>query len=244
MGGTLTANAQPQGLEPSTDGLSLPTPVGAPILNHEPTKLGQNQGNALSDPLDTSQPIIDQETITHIEKSVGSDHVVPDTSAATTPPMPGADLDALSNAAKEAAGEGDQNKLDPLAAAGASPLDMDVQHHNAPTPNAPPEPVLPPAPQAPSPGMPSASDILATTAQTDTPLEPPAGQSAPAPDTPNLPSQLGVMDQSLPAEQTASSTSQPLPPPVPPPIPPGAFPAPGQPNQQAQQSLYPPAQPQ
>lgn len=224
MGGTLTANARPEDLEPTTDSLSLPSPVNQPILNHTPPKVVQ-----------VDEPIIDKETVSHIEESVGSDHVAQENTQTASQP----DLSALSEAVNAAAEEGQDNSLEPLVASGSTPLDMNVQDHAAPPP--PPLPSEPPAdptiplpavppvvpetplapPQAPSTGVPSAMDVMSSVAQTDQPL------------ATSLPNQVVPPDPGLPPEQTASSTSQPLgpPPPVPPPMP-FTPPTPATPGQQ------------
>ena len=206
MGGTLTANSRPEPLDPPTDGLSMPTPSNAQILNHAPTQVGQDSG----------QPIIDKETVSHIEQTVGSPH------ADTAPP----DLDALSQAAKAAA-ENDVNKdrLEPLVASGAAPLDMNVQDSAA----APQMPNVVPGSSIAPPAIgglpPSANDIMGSMSQSApdglTPLPTPVD---------NLPPQIVPADPGLPPEQTASNATQPLaPPPVPPPFMPGTPPpTPGQ----------------
>jgi nanoRNase/pAp phosphatase (c-di-AMP/oligoRNAs hydrolase) len=180
MGGTLTANSRPEPFEPSSDGMSLPTPQNAPILNHAPSNVGQDTSD---------KAIINDETVSHIEKTIGSPHA--DAPGQAAPALP--DLDALNEAAKDAATENvDPNQLGPLAAAGSSPLDMNVQA------SAPPPPM-------PNPPAPTASPM------------PPQPTVSPQPLN-NLPPQLVPPDSGLPPEQTASGASQPLPPPVPPPF--------------------------
>lgn len=198
MGGTLTANSRPESFEPPTDPLSLPNPAGnAPILNHAPQKVGATDGLAA--------PITDNEKLTDIEASVDSPHVGKDAKEENP-----ANLDELRSAVDAAvqSGEG-TNKLEPLAAVGSQPLDMNVQANN-PTPT--PQPVLTPAPPAP------ANTPLLAPAPLPNPVVPPPQQPTTPPAT-NLPPQLVPADPGLPPEQTGSSTTQPLaPPPVPPPL--------------------------
>ncbi len=238
MGGTLTANSRPEPLEPPTDGLSLPSPVNAPILNHNTPKVGQSQPEPESTPapqpqpnplddFDPNKPLIDEETVSHIEKSVGSDHVQADT--------PQANLDELRNAVDDATRSADDNRLEPLASAGSTPLDMNVQDHASST-------TPPPLPQPPVGSVPSASDIMGSVAQTDN-LSP---MTQPQMAQPDLPTQLVPPEQGLPPEQTASSTPQPLgpPPPVPPPMPMppvNGFPTQPPAGPQPPQPPYPPA---
>lgn len=269
MGGTLTANARPEGLEPSTDAMSLPTPVGAQMLSHDTPKTNNT---------DTNKPLMDEDTLSHIEKSVGSDHTEQPTESTPAP-----DLNALQQAVEEAANADDnKDRLEPLVASGASPLDMNVQSNNvpasdmltpvnpgpppletpvaeppvAPLPAAPmptpapaapqPAPSLPPAPTA-APG-PSASELMASLSQTGAdqrvspmnPATPPAPMTPPT--NPSLPTQLVPPDPGLPPEQTASGTPNPLaPPPVPPPFT-GGFP-PMQPPAPGGQPPLPPVPP-
>lgn len=220
MGGTLTASSQADVPEPTTDGLSMNTApnANAPILSHSAPQV------------DSNKPIIDEELVAHIEKTVGSPHAEQEEEEQAPPSQ---DLDALSEAAKAAASaDTDENHLEPLAATGSQPFDMNVQD-NTGTPLPTPTPSL--APQAPQPApsplpmstpaaAPSASDVMGSLSQT-----PPSVSVPPADLNSTLPPQVVPADPGLPPEQTASSAPQPLaPPPVPPPLMPGTLPAPGQ----------------
>lgn len=217
-GGTLTANTQPQPLEPSTDPLSQPgTPGG--------TNFGQNDNLG-------SAPVIDSETISGIEQDVNSPHV--QESSAT----PEEGLDEARKAV-EAAAATEPAPLEPPQATGAQFLDPAVQATPTPPPaptpltpsasdlstpapnplpaaqpSTPPDlvpaqplsPPVPPAPTVASAGAPSAQDIMSSTSSTD---------SAPLLDPNPV---LKVPDNNLPPAQPAENTGQPAPPPVPPPM--------------------------
>ncbi len=255
MGGTLTASAQGDQPEPTTDSLSTPAQVDAPILSHTPNAVSEEVAN---------KPLMDEETVSHIEKTVGSPHADEDITG------PQQDIDALSQAAKAAAEVNDnKDQLEPLAANGSTPLDINVQDDQptitespvpqapttplptplapdpslAPMPPAPMPPPLPPAPVPMSPA-PSAGDVMGGMSQTGpspslSPLPP--SPMAPAMPPPNLPPQVVPADPGLPPEQTASSAPQPLaPPPVPPPFLPNT---PPMPPTGGQQPPYPPLPP-
>lgn len=261
MGGTLTANSRPEGLDPSTDGMSLPTPVNAQTLSHGASRVGQDTSD---------KPLMDDETLSHIEKSVGSDHAEEPQNDVTPADAP--DIDALQEAVDAAAAANeDENKdrLEPLVASGASPLDLNVQSSASaspvptaqpvtnqdafntvnpgppamePLPTVPAQPAMPPAPaqptmppQAPQTPAPSAADVMSGVAQAaPDQMAPPAAPAAQPSPSMDMPSQLVPPDPGLPPEQTASGTPDPLaPPPVPPPFT-GGFPPAGQPPQPPQ----------
>lgn len=119
MGGTLTANTQPQHYEPTTD----------PMTN---AQVGQT--------LQHGKPAVDNDpTLTQIEQEVDSPHVAANTSSPATD-----GLDAARQAVEEAAADS-QDTIAPLKAVGSQPFDMDVQGQHAQpapaqdTPAAPPQ---------------------------------------------------------------------------------------------------------
>ncbi len=117
MGGTLTANTQPQNYEPTTD----------PLTN---TQMGQT--------LQHGKPAVDNNpTLSKIEEEVDSPHLAANTSEPDT-----SGLDAARRAVEDAA-TGSTDTITPLKAVGSQPLDLDVQNQYsapAPTPDVPAAP--------------------------------------------------------------------------------------------------------
>jgi hypothetical protein len=76
LGGTLTANSRPQDLEPTTDALSLPA-VDTPFLSHnsdDGLKGSVPQAPVITEPSAVPQPTTDNETLSELEKEIGSPH--------------------------------------------------------------------------------------------------------------------------------------------------------------------------
>lgn len=176
LGGTLTANSRPEELEPSTD----------PLSSHQENKILTHG--------DTS-------TLTDIEKSVNSPHV--NGSGAPAGAMP-AHIDNARSAVDMATASSENQRLEPIKALGASPLDMNVQNQDSPNISQP---------------MPGASpqDILMPTPQ---PSVMPA-----APNEDNSITQPSFMqDKGIPPEDTGTAQPPTSPPPVPPPMMPPSYP--------------------
>lgn len=226
--GELTANTTPEGLDPSTEELTLP-PVDAPLLNHNenvlpPTPAPQPPKPAepfmplqpappVWQPPVQPDPLTPDTTLAEIEQSVDSPHLhepAPDTAA-----VPATDnidnarslVDAAYNAG------GGNNALQPIAALNAQPLGVEL--HDVPT--APPvlptsAPGLPPVPNTgfsePTPGTSPADETL------DMPLPSnPFGPSQPLPPA-SLPS---TPPSAFPGAPQQGVPGQAPPPPVPPP---------------------------
>ena len=169
LGGTLTANSRPEELEPSTD----------PLSSHQADKI-LTHGNA--------------STLTDIEKSVNSPHIGGTGASEGAQP---AHVDSARSAVDMAAAGGDNQRLEPIKALGANPLDMNVQND---LPN-PAQPVFGSTPQ----------DVLMPTPQPS--VMPPSLQA------PNAMTQPSYMqDKGTPPEETGTVQPPTSPPPVPPPM--------------------------
>ncbi len=117
LGGTLTANTQPQHYEPTTD----------PLTNAQTGQTLQHGKAAVpNDP-----------TLSQIEEEVHSPHVASEQGGATP-----AGLDAARQAVEDAAGDS-ADTITPLKAVGSQPLDMDVQEQHVPPAPTPDVPVAP-----------------------------------------------------------------------------------------------------
>lgn len=236
LGGQLTANSKPEGLDPAIDPLS-------PHLNG--TILSHDSGPAQTDLTPAIDPNSSQ-TLSQIEESVDSPHadeIVPpelppldpvlqttQPIAADTPP----DINQARDAVQAASVSSSEGPLEPIAALNAQPVDLDLGHDD--TPMLPPEKMMDPAshPQNPleiqidplsgnllHPGEspPAASNNL------DPIIPPPPSQQLSPLDSSGLPTNLVPPMPGLPPDPTAPSVANPTaPPPVSPPLPPPMMP--------------------
>jgi hypothetical protein len=206
---TLTANAAPEGPEPSTEALTLPPLDSPPLLEHDSATPPVPSPSALPEPTEAGTaevpPITPDETLNQIEEAVQSDHVKQSEPSAA--PDNDRDIDAI-RAAVDAA-------HDEAPAAPATPENFNAQilepglHTDAPAEQPPAGPPVPGVGE-PEPGSTPADQTL------DMPLPgSPLGPAAPAgppPSTfPGAPQQPG-------STQPGSDDGLPPPPPLPPPF--------------------------
>lgn len=226
LGGTLTANSRPEGLDPSTDPMTL-SPVNGPLLSHDvppdgtaavanplfvtpPNASTRPQSlirEAPQKPANTSgvQEKIAQDknphTLAQLEQFLDSPHVHPLPAATTEskPPIDNSPIDAARNAVDQAVASAVQPPLEPIAALNANPLNLDLGHG--------------------PPGQLPSSAVVSNVSQ-----NPGGGVNMPKFDMP-----ANLMPTSMPTDNTAAP-GQAAPPPVPPPMMPPVFntPSPGQ----------------
>jgi nanoRNase/pAp phosphatase (c-di-AMP/oligoRNAs hydrolase) len=122
MGGRLTANSEPESLDPSTDPLTLPA-IKPPLLKR-----------------DTPQVAISPNTLDELERSIDSPHT-----------RQTEDIDQHREAVRQAANAGEPQRYDPVKSLGSSPLDLNLdgkkdQPNDSDGPGSPtaPPPVPPP----------------------------------------------------------------------------------------------------
>lgn len=137
-GSALTANTKAEGLDESTEELTLPQ-TDVPMLSHDHTTapsspVGDSQPTqpAYTPLEDTIKDEIDstQETLADIEKDVDSPHIHPEESKPSEPTVSGAsNVDSARNAV-EAALSGVEDAPDPIAALNAQPLGPEL-HEDA-----------------------------------------------------------------------------------------------------------------
>ncbi len=193
-GGTLTANAKPEGLSPALDPLA--PPAEQPLMQrgqHGSATAPANNNLGDKTLSNIEDAVIDQDkTLTDIEKTLGSPKAPGDDS--TSNPLPG--LDSARDAVAAAAVDSEDQLPQRSAASGASaPLMVNN------TPN-----------------MPSANNNLAPPAM-PAPNPAPAPNPVAPPPQPRPPQQSPIPpDPGLPSEQTGVNTPPTAPPPVPPPM--------------------------
>ena len=141
LGGTLTANSRPEGLDPSTDPFSMPASESPQMLN----RADNNQQSMAPPPAGWNppapqQPVLPPDaTLTDLEAAVGSPHV--------------AGLDNVRDDVNRALAQNPSPNNPPIAALNAQPLGGNLHESQQPTtapetpadPNTPP-PVPPPIP--------------------------------------------------------------------------------------------------
>lgn len=226
MGSQLTANIEPEHLDPSTDPLSE-QPKNQPLLSHDakptpsvaPTMPLPEPQLGLPEPLKLPEvPKADAasntRTLEQIEESVDSPHVEGDapTSIESSPPTP--DLDLARNAVMDAVNSSPDETPKARFDLNAQPLGNEL--------NAPPE--------VPNSLKPSISSLVPEPADMPTPITfapqpsdnpppptPPVVPDMPTPSIPSLPSNLfpGTPPQDNTASPNGNATP---PPPVPPPM--------------------------
>lgn len=232
--GDLTANTTPEGLDPAAEELTLP-PVDTPLLKHNesilppapPAPLTPPEPNQFIPQAPLGQPavppaaITPDETLSEIEKSVGSPHV-----DHPTEPAPAADTTASlddARSAVEAALSGPTppgNPLEPIAALNAQPLGSELRAATsfeqppaaASFPIAAPTSVPNTGFSEPTPGTSPADETL------DMPL-PPNPFSAPQPQNPTPPPPPSAFPGApAPGTQQGNDSAPPVPPPFIPPL--------------------------
>ena len=233
LGGTLTANSTPEGLDPSTDPLGL-SAKPSPLLSHETSSAADNPLNKPLDdmPAPTAQDIIgaspfkpqltDPEpsifptpspnTLSDLEKVVDSPHV----KQVEEPPVPlvadptDGDVNAARDAVMQAVSSSKPQVLEPVQSLNAQPMDLNLGDMPA---------------VATSPASAFAGDSAMVNPSLATSLVVPDASLAANPvlSTPGLrPPAPG-----LPSDNTAAQITDPTaPPPVPPPLIPPVMPPP------------------
>jgi hypothetical protein len=174
-GGTLTANTRPEDLSPSVDPLGLTREQ--PLMQRG--QIGSGADNDLGDKTiaKIEDAVIDQDkTLSDIEKTVDSPHVIPDLNSTETDTMPnpaaglGSARDAV--AAAEALSE---QRLTPMASIGASaPFSVNDSPSMPPPPPMPASSSIPPQSPIPTdPGLPPEQTGVSTPASAPPPVPPP-----------------------------------------------------------------------
>lgn len=143
LGGTLTANSNPEGLDPSTDAMTLPV-VKSPLLSHDsppaeqspdlplptPPKPAELESKPEEAPIQEEEP--EKQTLTELEKFVDSPHVTPqqDTKPEVTPSTEPNHDHEMVNAARDAVNQAissvDSANPEPIAALNAQPMNLDL----------------------------------------------------------------------------------------------------------------------
>jgi hypothetical protein len=218
--GTLTANSRPQDLEPTTDAMSMPA-IDSPFLSHDDAVDNTAPASPAPRPPSQHDNLLDNETLTKIEKDVDSPHAQPTpqaTEEADSTPLPTTDapagdnseLDQARNAVQAAIVSNPDSNADPLApidALNAQPVFEDLNAANVPLPQPPSMPAAPVAPLSPGlSGMPPVPDEPLDTLNMPLPTTSfPANLVPPTPLTP-------------PSSPTDTMMNPSSPPPVPPPM--------------------------
>jgi hypothetical protein len=225
FGGTLTASSQTGDNEPTTDPMSMPA-FDTPFLSHDSAPQNTAPAAAAS-PAPQKSSLLDEETLTKIEKDVDSPHAQPtevneDQAAASTLPPPAptelpvsedAELDQARNAVQAAIvanPDAGSVSLPPIDSLNAQPVFEDLHETPAPTPA--PEPLAPIAPLPPlNPNLSALPPIPPADEPLDTLNMPLPSISFP----PNLVPPNPVTPVS---SQTDTMANPSAPPPVPPPM--------------------------
>ncbi|MBI1857468.1 hypothetical protein HY003_04265 [Candidatus Saccharibacteria bacterium] len=249
LGGQLTANAEPEALDPSVDMLSLPA-VDTPLLSHN-SDLTVAQPNEASLPtLSASErvvmpltPAVDasakdssiDKSLTTVEQTVSPESPIVDKITPPTPPVSNTiDIDDARNAVQRAVEGSTTELLQPIASLNAQPMDLDLGHSEP----AQLAPTMPPSPSAdplqvamPSKNITDSSDL----SNLNLPIPTPTTNSNPPPSNMFVPP-----DNRQSVDNTAITVENPIaPPPVPPPMMPSVFNMPNTDND-AQTSSIPP----
>ncbi|HUC87865.1 MAG TPA: hypothetical protein VMR95_01825 [Candidatus Binatia bacterium] len=203
LGGTLTANSRPQDLEPTTDALSLP-PVDTPFLSHnsdDGLKGSVPEAPVVTEPPTVPQPTKDNETLSELEKEIGSPHAL--ASSAEPSQSSSAGIDAARGAVETAITQdpgASTTPFTPTNSLSALPVfdSPDPEDQPAGTPNS----------------FNSPSDALGLNSIAQPPTDQFPGESLNMP----LPS-AGFSSNLTPPTQPSSGGPDPMaPPPVPPPM--------------------------
>ncbi len=192
LGGKLTANSEPEHLDPSTDPLGGGEKSG-PLLSHQS---GDSKSSTPASTPDSSIPSASPGTLSDLEKRVDSPHAQ---SADNSSPT--GHVDAARDAVQQAVSSTTPQVLEPVQSLNANHIDLN------------PTPPAPQAPAAPQIGLPANGSTMVNPSLGGMPVNP-AFQSPTSPSTGLVPPRPG-----LPADDTAASVSNPTaPPPVPPPM--------------------------
>lgn len=210
LGGRLTANTEPENLDPSTDPLGSNNQNG-PLLSHAPVgepakdepKTPANLPDIPHDPIPSESTPMPPHTLADLEEKLHSSHLQPPAAAPETPMTPEGNQEL--SAARDAVAEAMQASpppVEPLQRLNAQPMDLDLSQLAKPTGISP----IPPTGQAHQSSVPEALPPQ----QQAVPLPP----SSPSPDLPP-----GLVPTTPPVDNTASSVTDPTaPPPVAPPF--------------------------
>jgi hypothetical protein len=209
MGGKLTANSEPEHLQPdpAIDSLGLPSTdsssANPPLLTRPSNLSGQ--------PIQAANPGVDS-TLSNLEASVDSPHLKEDVSSSSTPqdpltPSQGEYLEDARDAVDEAiAAEAPSQPLSPIQSLGSQPLGADLdQSAIQPPPPAVSFPSSMPDPTVPQMPQPSIN-----------PFGPPPDTNGVNPNNPSIPPSL--LPPSQPMDTTGTISNPTAPPPVPPPL--------------------------
>lgn len=210
----LTANTEPEDLDPSTEELTLPRVDSLPLLTHEDHVSPPEPGQPATPPQPELPPadlppFTPDETLDQIERAVGSDHV--------SPPAGNRDVSAARDAVEAALNDpqAPPSPLEPITALNAQQMGPELHGASAlgqsfgGTPAAPPPAPVNTGFNEPTPGSTPADDTLDMPLP-GSPLGPP---TAPPSAFPGTPQQPGSMQQ-----PGSSNDGLPPPPPVPPPM--------------------------
>ncbi len=247
LGGRLTANSEPEHLDPSTDPLG-PNTNNQPLLSHDSPASSQSAPMMpLPEPQLPQTPVEepevnDDQTLDAIEKTVDSSHQV-DLGTNENPSVPAGNLDAARDAVQSAMPEAtpaprfDLNAQQADLNLGPSAVEPVTEMPVEPQPLAdtdmPSDPSSPPAFQAMNPPLPTPPPEPTSF---QPPTLPPTSDSFGLPTVPNMPSPTGIpgnpglsqnlvpLHPGLPTDNTSASTDSPTPPPpLPPPMTPPSF---------------------
>ncbi len=212
LGSKLSANIEPEALDPSTDPLGVVEKSG-PILSHEPSKSDEPKG---ADTPDTS-------TLADLEKSVQSPHLeeaIPESEAPKPVDTSDSDLVAARDAVKEAVQTIQTPSIELSNRVDTQPGDLDLSQLTKPAGLG-----SPPSEQAHESSAP-----LSLPGQPTPPAPVPLPQTSATSEISDLP--LGLVPTTPPIDNTATKVTDPTaPPPVPPPFLPDQQPPPGGPPQ-------------
>jgi nanoRNase/pAp phosphatase (c-di-AMP/oligoRNAs hydrolase) len=181
LGGTLTANSRPEGLDPSTDPMTLPA-VSGPLLSHAEPADGKNTPEKKTDKVDPEEPVEEMrdQTLTELEKFVDSPHIAAEAAEAKVA------ADSARDAVHQAINNSTQTPLEPIAALNANPVNLGIGHNSSGSgtkTNALPDNLVPksvPTDETAAPNSPGAPPPVPP------PMMPPGFNGGPSDDSQNL----------------------------------------------------------
>lgn len=197
LGGKLTANSEPEALDPSTDPLGATTPSG-PMLSHEDAAPAADS----TTPAAPTPPPSSGDTLAELEKAVESAHVEEQAPAS---PAPAEDVNSARDAVMQAVNGSQPHVLEPVQALNAQPMDLNLNPQIGTPPtiqdnpaqpavdNTPSDPGLPPGLVPVDPGLPN--DNTATNVSNPTappPVPPPMMPPAMPPSEPPKPNDTAL----------------------------------------------------
>lgn len=137
LGGTLTANSNPEGLDPSTDPLGVQGGSQVPLLSHDPEPAQAEPEQVAPQPsatdiLSSTSPADEpvqpppQDTLTSLEEAVDSPHLEqsPEASQETEAPEQVEDVNLARDAVNDAVSGVTPQILEPVQALNAQPVDL------------------------------------------------------------------------------------------------------------------------